>query len=139
MSPEKVDQRAMWVGAVVGVFVMDTVHGDPASGCILHRTYTKNGERVLKPFRRVEPLMCEQAVIAKVDAERAEHVEAKNTQDDARPAKEVRKECQAGEHVDSRNADRVTPAHANWIDRRCRPFEMPHRWVVVHGLLHLLV
>jgi len=43
VSPEESDQGAVWIGLMIGVLVMDPMHGDPASWCVLHGAHTQQG------------------------------------------------------------------------------------------------
>ena len=123
MTPQEVHQRTVRIGSIVGVLVMDAVHRNPAGGGVLHGADAQDRERVFQPLRTGETLMGEQSVIAKVDPQRAEHVEAKNREHDARPTEEVRKERQAREHMHGGNTNRIPPADLDRIDCRFGPME----------------
>jgi hypothetical protein len=64
VAPEEVHQRAVRIGLLVGMLVVNSMHRHPTRRSILQRANAENGERMLEPFRRHEPLVREQSVVA---------------------------------------------------------------------------
>ena len=138
VPPQEIDERAVRVGAVVGMFVMNTVHGNPASGRVLHRADAEDRKKVFEPFWRGKPLVGQQSVVAQIDAQGAKHVEPHDAQHDAGPAKEPRQKRKARQQMHARDAERITPADFDRVDRRLGPFEFSLRRIVFQSGVELV-
>ena len=90
MRPQEVNQRTVRIRLVVGMVVMLPMDGDPAGRRVLKAAQTEDRERVLQPFRADERAMGQQPMKAQADAERAEHIQAGERDNDAGPAEEPR-------------------------------------------------
>src|SRR5215470_254111 len=99
VAPEEIDQRAVWVGLLVGVLVVAAVDRNPARRSVLQAAKPKERERVLEPFRAAEAAVGEQAMITEVNAEHAEHVVAHDRKDHAGPAEKPWHQRQQREQV----------------------------------------
>src|SRR6266481_2976869 len=88
MRPQKMDQWAMRIRLPVRVLVMQPMVGNPTPRSVLETAHTKNGERVLQPFRAHHATMGQQPMKAQADSERAENIQAEERYHDAGPAEE---------------------------------------------------
>src|SRR2546423_1525559 len=94
MAPEKTDERAMRIFLVIGILMMEAMDGDPARGSILEATNAENREDMLEPFGQDKPLVGQETMVAQVDAERAEKIQAAHRQRDPCPAEQPGNEGQ---------------------------------------------
>ena len=85
------------------------VHRDPVRRRVLEGADRHDRHPLLEPFRRLEALVGEIAVIEDVDADGAEDEGAGGRDDHRGPAEEVGKERQGGDEVVERDTDDVDP------------------------------
>ena len=93
----------------VGVLVVPAMDRDPARRGVLHATHGKDGEQVLQPFLANQAAMREQPMVAEVDAERAEYVEAQNYQGESGPTEEPRQQRQQRDEMVNSHRNGVRP------------------------------
>jgi hypothetical protein len=55
VPPDKVDPRGVWIGLVIAMLVMHTVHCDPTCRGVLKGTDSTQGDKVFEPFGAFEP------------------------------------------------------------------------------------
>lgn len=113
VRPADAVARRMGVEFVVGMHVVQPVVGDPPRRRVLEGTEGERGERTLEPAWHREAAVREQAVVAEIDAERAEHVRADERENDPRPAEAPRQKGEAGEQVHAADRQHVLPVHAS--------------------------
>ncbi len=83
----------MGIVGVVGMLVVHAMDRDPVDGRTLPAADAENGEAVFEPRGTDEAAMREQAVVADVDAERAEQVKSRHGPDQTGPAKQPGNTC----------------------------------------------
>jgi hypothetical protein len=76
MAPQEIHERAMRIRSLVGMLVVEAMHGDPTRWCVLQVTHAQDGKAMFQPFWGNETLMRQQAVVTQVDAQRTEHIES---------------------------------------------------------------
>ena len=92
VRPQKIHQRRMRVVLVIGMLMMQPVHGHPAGRRVLQRANAENGKDVLQPLGNRQSPMREDAVIAEGYAKQPIQRKTKNSHHHARPTEIPRNE-----------------------------------------------
>lgn len=121
MSPEECHQRTVRIGLMVGVLVMNSVHRHPTCRGVLHGAHTQKGQQSLEPLRCRHATVGEHAVVADVDTQCSEDIQTQDAQGDSRPTEEPGDKGDAGEQMDQRNGNSISPTHLHWLDGLLRP------------------
>ena len=106
---KKLDQRTVGILALVRVLMMPAMHRHPAGRGVLEAADAEDREAMLEPRWNHQPTVREQAMVAKIDAERAEHIEPGDGEEHAGPAEEPRQERKQRDQVIEDHRYRVGP------------------------------
>jgi hypothetical protein len=87
------------VGLVVGMFVVTAMGCHPPRRAALQAADPEQGKNALQPFRADEALVGQQPVVADIDAQHAEDINAQHGKSDARPTEKPRHECEQGQRM----------------------------------------
>ena len=109
MAPEKIDAGAVRIVRLIGMLMVAPMNGDPAYRTALQAAYAENDQRVREPCRTAEALVRQQPMIADVDAEHAEHVDAESRRQDAEPAERPGQQSEQRREVIKDDAVRDVP------------------------------
>lgn len=123
MPPEEGHERAMGIGLMVGVLVMDPVHRYPACWGVLHGAHTQKRQESLKPLRCGHAPVGQHAVVANVDSQRSEDIKSQDAQDDSCPTEEPGDKGEASEQVNQRDGNGIAPTHLHRLDRLLRSWQ----------------
>ena len=118
VAPEPIDHRRVRIGFMVGVLMMQPMHEHPPRGRLLQIADAQDRQRVLEPERAFEAAVCEQAMKAGPDSQRAEDVIPNRQPQHAPPAEEVGQERQRNQQMKKRHAEDIRPDDPAFC---CRP------------------
>jgi len=104
------------IGLLIGMLMVPPMHGHPMGRRVLHAADAERGEAVLQPFRANQAAMRQHTMVAKVDAEAAEHVDAADGEHNAGGTEEPRQQSQQRKSVEHTDGDRIGPYDAMRVD-----------------------
>ncbi len=103
----------MRVRLVVGMFVVTAMGRHPPRRAALQAADPEEGETALQPFGADEALVGQKSVIADIDAQNPEDINAEDGKKHARPAEEPRHEREQGQRVVERQPDHLGALQAH--------------------------
>ena len=92
---------------VVGMFVVAAMSRNPPRRAALQAADPEEGKAALQPFGADEALVGQKSVIADIDAQNPEDIDAEDGKKDPRPTEEPRHEGEQGQRVVERQPDHL--------------------------------